>query len=131
LKLALSLRPEEIWQEMGTEGLHFQEDFQADAKEIVNLENRLNTRIARIEQLKGRFQQVVRTANPQLDSLAGHIHALLQECELQDQHPVNGLRHYDLSALRRLQQALLAAEQKSSIQLKLIRNISFQKEEIL
>jgi ADP-heptose:LPS heptosyltransferase len=130
LKLAFSSRPEEMWQHLGTEGYHFKESFQTTAEDLAQIEQRLNVRLAKVEQLKTRFQQAVRTAPAEIDGLTRHIHELLQECELHEQHPVQSPQPMDLSTLRRMQQALAAIEQKNSIQLKLIRHSSFQEKEI-
>jgi hypothetical protein len=126
-RLSLSLPIEEMWQEMGTESLRFVESLsQAEVEsfsenDVKALEVRLERRMDRVRSLKTSFQHQLQPDHNR-SHLIKELKNLLHECNLNHHHPLTA-DGQTLTALRQMQVAMSDIEQKSAIQLKLVRHL--------
>lgn len=138
-KISLSLKPEEVWEEMGSQVLKFRQvlDDQGidaiDTETVRDLEVQLNRRLDQVRDLKKDFQRQMRLSSSDQNrkQFVERLKGLLAECDLAEFHKLDGIEERSLTALRRLQMALEDIEQKNHIQLKLVRYIPILREESL
>ena len=136
-KISLSLKPDEVWQEMGSQVLQFRQTLdelevgEIDPGTIRNLEQRLQSQLDQVQSLKRDFQKEIRhsPSDKHVQIFIGRLKNLLAECEMADFHKLDNVETRSLTALRRLQMALEDIERKNHIEMKLVRYIPILREE--